>query len=979
MVKRFLIIGLLLGVVSGLRAQMSRERWVDSVFNQMSTEDKIAQLFVVATSAKDPSDLDNLTSRIIADNLGGIVFNNINVGHAATIAQLQTHAKIPLLIAADGLHVGLGLEKSFNFPNITALGAIDDDSLLFYAGKEVGRQFKLMGIQLQFISANIGKNTGDTFGDNPYQVASKALSYWRGLQANDIMACAKYFPVQGVNVTQVQKGLPSVELTVDSAQAHPFKVLFKNNVPSLMAEATALPLFYTEKKTALKNIFSSNTLSAAFAGAWIQKNMRYSGLIMIDIERMKKASNKFSAGDAEVFAFQAGNDMLVVQDQVGPALRKMKKLLRKQKEFIPQLDNSVKKILSFKYDAGLSRKKSLNTPQQIAQQLQTTEALLLERKLYEASPAIVSNQRNTLPVQSIENKKFTCIVPDDSVKGNMFYSLISKYVPVDQININAKTKTFNLSDTVQHQHVFIVPIFANTKEATLQKILPVLKEDRINHEVIICDFGSAAFRSYAHEFPAVITAHADDDNMLNIIPQMVFGALPVKGVIPTSFGQIPSNNQNPKTTSLNRLAYSFPEDAAMDQSTLDKIESIAKEAIDTKSTPGCVVLVARKGKVIYEKAFGHLTYEKQIPVDNNTIYDLASVTKVSATLQTVMFMYDKGLIDINKKASYYLPELQQSNKKDFILKDILTHQAGLWPFLPFWAQTMKDSVHLPEYYSKTLSAQYPLVVADNLYGNITMKDSLWRWIITSKIREKPARTPFDYRYSDMGFYILKQLAEKILNQPIEDFLQQNLYEPLGATTTGYLPLVRFPVGRIAPTENDKLFRKALLIGTVHDQGAAMFGGIAGHAGLFSSANDIAKLCQMLLQEGKYGGIKYYNPETVRLFTKQQFNSSRRGLGWDRPVPSDWNSPTALQASMKTFGHTGFTGTCIWMDPEFDLVYVFLSNRVHPDMTNNKLLNANIRSRIQEVIYQSIFNYCKTAPADPKASSIINVEASSKSK
>jgi len=321
-------------------------------------------------------------------------------------------------------------------------------------------------------------------------------------------------------------------------------------------------------------------------------------------------------------------------------------------------------------------------------------------------------------------------------------------------------------------------------------------------------------------------------------------------------------------------------------------------------------------------------------------------------------MYERGLIDINKKASVYLPELKGSNKKDFVLKDILTHQSGLRPFIPFYAMTMKDTLHLPEFYSSTLSRQYPLVVADNLFASAAMKDSLWGWVIKGKLQEKPPRTPFDYTYSDMGFYMLQHLAERILNQPQEDFLNQNLYEPLGAYTTGYLPLVRFSIHQIAPTENDKIFRKALLIGTVHDPGAAMQGGVAGHAGLFSNANDLAKLYQMLLQEGRYGGVQYYKPETVRLFTQKQFHSSRRGLGWDKPT-GDWKGSTGIYASPKTFGHTGYTGTCVWVDPEFNLVYIFLSNRVHPVVTN-KLLSANIRSRIQDVIYQSIFDYCKTA-------------------
>jgi CubicO group peptidase (beta-lactamase class C family) len=329
-------------------------------------------------------------------------------------------------------------------------------------------------------------------------------------------------------------------------------------------------------------------------------------------------------------------------------------------------------------------------------------------------------------------------------------------------------------------------------------------------------------------------------------------------------------------------------------------------------------------------------------------------------------MYEKGLIDINKKASVYLPELKGSNKEDFVIKDILTHQAGLWPYLPFWSETVKDSTASKKYYGHEASDEFPFPVSENLFASKSMKDSLWQWIIKAKIREKPARSVYDYRYSDMGFYIMQHLAEKMLGQPIEDFLQKNIYQPLGASTLGYLPLRKFPPTQIAPTEKDTLFRKSLLVGYVHDQGAAMHGGIAGHAGLFSDANDLAKLGQMWLNQGSYGGIQFFKSETINLFTAKQYEDSRRGLGWDKPIINDWNSPVSWYASAKTFGHTGFTGTCIWVDPEFNLVYVFLSNRVNPDMNNTKILNANIRPRIQEVIYQSIFTYCKNhSPVETK--------------
>jgi CubicO group peptidase (beta-lactamase class C family) len=687
---------------------------------------------------------------------------------------------------------------------------------------------------------------------------------------------------------------------------------------------------------------------------------------------MSRSSDKFGSGDAVVFAFQAGNDMLVTSSNVNAALRKMKKLLRKEKEFMAQLDRSVKKILGVKYDAGLSQKAQKRVSAE-----DPFKTKILSRKMYRAAITVLSNERNTLPVQTLEGRKFVSVIADDSVKGKVFSSRLSKYIRNSVIVANGKTDTLNLTDTLRFRQVVIVALFPESKESTFLKLLPAIRQRNPNREVIVCDFGAPFFKNYAQQFPSVIIAYSDDRETLVSVAEVIFGGLPAEGISPITWEGIPPG-RGLKTGVLDRLTYSFPEEVGMDGKTLGNIEAIAKEAIETGATPGCHVLIAKDGKVIYERSFGHLTYEKQDPVTDQTIYDLASVTKVSATLQAIMFLHDRGMVDINKKASVYLPELKNSNKKDFILKDILTHQAGLWPFLPFWAQTVKDTVYLPQYYSRTLSADYPLVVSDNLFASRIMKDSLWSWIVKAKIREKPDRTPFDYRYSDMGFYIGQHLSERLLNQPMEDFLDQNLYEPLGASTTGYLPLLKFPIHQIAPTENDKFFRKALLIGTVHDQGAAMQGGVAGHAGLFSNANDLAKLGQMLLQEGYYGGTRYYRPETVRFFTQKQFENSRRGLGWDKPEPGDWNGPTSYTASLKTFGHTGFTGTCIWIDPEFKVVYIFLSNRVHPDMTNNKLLSANIRSRIQDVIYQSIFNYCKTAGGEPQAPENTVVEAFGKS-
>jgi beta-N-acetylhexosaminidase len=957
--------------------QPGRSQWVDSVLSTMGEAEKIGQLFMMPVSSHlDEKKLDNLEKDLKDFRHGGVVFTTGHaVKQAALTNRIQGTSKIPLLVAQDASS-GLGslLDSTLTFPNALALGAISSDTMLYNLGLEIARELKLLGVNLNLApNANLfDKNDPtfrtDVFGEDKKIITKKLLAYWGGMQAGGILACAKYFPVQGITITDVEKGLPVIHSFVDSVQAYPFQQLFSRGLTAVMPAANHLPVFYEKKKAARKNKFSGSVLSSFYAGDWMKKQMHFNGLVIVDIRILESASDKLRNGDAELFAFQAGNDILLTDNNPAPAIRKIRKLLKKETQYVEQLNKSVRKILEAKYDAHLVTVTTLDTDNLLLK-LNSDEARVMQQHFFNAAVTVVRNNTKAIPVPSLENKKIASVIIGDTTGCSVFQSMIEKYVHVKKISITQPADSTRLDNIAAENDLIIAVFTTSTPKELLEKIAPLLKPRRQDQQLIAVDLGSKAFASFSEQFDNIITGFTSQPEMLRIIPQVIFGGLPSNGTLPIDVAGILRGN-SVATRSINRFAYSIPEDAGLSGNTLSKISSIAKEAIAIGGTPGCHVLIAKEGKIVYEKSFGYLTYENQFPVTDSTLYDLASVTKVSATLQAVMFLYDRGLIDINKKASVYLPELKNSNKKDFTIKDILTHQAGLWPFLPFWAQTMKDTAYLQPYYQHKPSLAYPYMVADKLYANVSMRDSLWNWIIRAKIREKPARTPFDYKYSDMGFYIMQHLAERILNQPIEDFLEQNLYEPLGSYTTGYLPLMRFPVSRIAPTENDKLFRKSLLIGTVHDQGAAMLGGVAGHAGLFSTANDLAKLGQMLLQEGQYGGYQYYKPETVRLFTHKQFETSRRGLGWDKPIQSDPVSPTSLYASPRTFGHTGFTGTCIWVDPEFNLVYIFLSNRVHPDMTNNKLLNANIRSRIQDVIYQSIFDYCrKQKPETPVHESV----------
>jgi len=951
----------------GSLAQPSKSQWVDSVFNTLNTNEKIGQLFMVPVSSHDePSVIKEITDRVKSHQAGGIIFLKGSPLKQATLTNtFQAAADVPLLIGQDAeWGPGMSLDSTMSFPRALVLGAIHDDSLIYRFGKEVGRQLKTLGVNLNFAPlADLNSNPQDplisyrSFGENKFKVANKAVAFMAGMQDQHVLACAKHFPVDGITVTDVQKGIPTIEASTDTIQSYPFLKLFQHNIAGVMPVSPEFPLFYQNASLIKKNNFHSSKLASLFTGDWMKKKLRYNGLTFVDIQQIETITDKKRTGEAETFAFQAGNDVLISTEEIGPAIRKIKKLIRSEDVYEEQLNNSVRKILAAKYDAALWQEQHVDTDN-IVQRLNSDEARGLNRHLYASAITIIQNKKSLLPITSLDNRHFAYITSDAGKPNNEFYQYLSRYVNTSYFTLDEKTDLVEFSDALKHHEIIIVGIFPQTSEAVINRLKRVLRELGNEQEVIVCDFGHETFLKNADEFSTLLTSYVNTPEVLHIIPQIIFGGLKADGKLPISISADLPEGTGTETKAINRLIFTSPEEAGMSSITLAKIDDIVYESIQNKATPGCQVLVARNGKVVFEKSYGTLTYESTTPVTDETIYDLASLTKVSATLQAVMFMYEKGLIDLNKKASVYLPELRNTNKKDVTLIDMLTHQSGLTPFVPLWPLTVKDTVFLPLYYSKVQSAGYPLQIAPDLFAASILRDSVWNWISKTKMLDKPARTPYPYRYSDLGFMILQRIAEKILNQPLDDFMTQNFYEPLGASTTGFNPLTKFPKEIIAPTEQDKIYRRSAVVGTVHDERAAMMGGVSGHAGLFSNANDLAKLGQMLLQEGNYGGYSYFKPETVKLFTNKTFQTSRRGLGWDKPVQSDWkNSPTSVLASPKTFGHTGFTGTCMWIDPEFNLVYIFLSNRVYPDR-NTKLLNTNVRSRIQDVIYQSIFDYCK---------------------
>jgi CubicO group peptidase (beta-lactamase class C family)/beta-glucosidase-like glycosyl hydrolase len=963
--KVWLLFLLLTGPLNPLPAQTTQAQWVDSVFQTLSVTKKIGQLFMIPVNASDLETADLTVKLIESYGIGGIVFTGGGPVEAIRLAStFNEKSSVPLFLGMNAEEgPGNVLDSTMTFPNTLMLGGIRSDSLIYLFGKEVARQLRLLGVNLNFApTADLSTafQTDDliyhTFGEDKHNVAAKASAYMRGLLDGGVVPVVKHYPTYGLMVQRFEKGVPVI--TNDNHKEDDLftlERLVKEGCPGLLPAYQHNPIFPDRRKPFTpKNRQVSKALPMLYTADYLKQKTNFRGLVFSYVPDVRQVLNKKSNGDSELYALQAGNDVLLFPENLPAAVRRIRKQLKKSQALRAQVETSVKKVLALKYPYRSVTVNADEAPS-LAARLTSPEALLLQQQLIINSVALVKNENNAVPLIHLDQLSIATLAVGEH-RDQSFSRFLEKYAPLKKFSLQHADDTVGLYDELKKFNVVIAGIFPYASQIE-NEYAGLLKKLSNKTRLIIGNFSSPSIIKLVDTAPAIFQVYSDEETVRKLIPQALFGARPVAGFIPiTPTPAIPAGT-GIELPPLKVLQFAQPEEAGLSSRVLEKINSIAREAIDTKATPGCQVVIARHGKVVFQKSYGWFTYENQQAVNDQTIYDLASITKVSATLQAIMFLHEKGIIDIYKKASVYLPEMQNSNKKDIIIKDILTHQAGLVPFEPWYPITMKDTTLLPHYYSRIQTDSYPLQVAPNVYAATHIKDSIWSWTLKSRLLTRPDRTPYPFRYSDLSFIILHRLAEKMLNQPLEDFIQQNLYDPLGAFTLGYAPLKRFPFSQITPTEYDNVFRKSLIRGTVHDERAAMLGGYSGHAGLFGNALDLAKLGQMLLQQGEYGNLRYFKPETIDLFTSKQFDTSRRGLGWDKPLQNDMASPVSWWASPKTFGHTGFTGTCLWIDPEFDLVYVFLSNRVYPDR-NNKLITANIRSRIQDVIYQAIFEYCK---------------------
>jgi CubicO group peptidase (beta-lactamase class C family) len=579
---------------------------------------------------------------------------------------------------------------------------------------------------------------------------------------------------------------------------------------------------------------------------------------------------------------------------------------------------------------------------QIPPLIPTGQAYVNEERLVEHSTVLFNNSKYLLPLKDLDQLKIAS-VHFSSPYASVFDSLLNKYSKVQafdgRIYSGAKTLA-DLSADLKWYNTIILQV--TDADLNNPQVIDFINSSQKLKNVIVAAFGGGAILSKLNNVTAPILWSERSTAVSALYSaQVIFGGLPVTQKLTRTYSPQFAAGMGFITDKI-RLQYTVPEDAGINANNLSGIDDIAREAIAEHATPGCVVLVAKDGKVIFNKAYGYHTYDKAIPDQITDIFDLASMTKITATTVEAMKLTDEGKLNLEATLGDYLPQTRSSNKNDIQIRELLMHQAGLIPDIKGF-EKVKPTDH-----STDSSAAYPTRVSDHYF----LRKDYYKDVMFPDILNSPLKTRGQYVYSDVGLVLMMEVVESITAIPENVYVQQAFYKPLGMQTAGFLPLYRFNQNQIPPTENDQEFRQSLLDGYVHDPTAALMGGVAGHAGLFASANDVAILYQMLLNRGTYGGTQYFKPEVVDLFTSKQSAVSRRGLGFDRWDPiADRHYPSKL-ASPQTYGHTGFTGTCIWVDPKYNLVYIFLSNRVHPDVSN-KLGSLNIRPRIQDVVYEAI--------------------------
>ncbi|MDB4192024.1 serine hydrolase [Flavobacteriaceae bacterium] len=940
----------------------AQEKWVDSILNSMTIDQKMGQLFMIqAYSNLDTVHENKIKEMIQKYHVGNLIFMQGTPSKQVQLTNTyQSLSKIPLMIGFDGeWGLDMRLQNTYKFPWNMTLGAIQDNTLIRKFGEHLGRHAKRVGIHVNFAPV-VDINTNPlnpiignrSFGEDKQNVTQKAIAFSQGMQSEGVLANAKHFPGHGDTATDSHLKLPVLTFDrqrLDSVELYPYKRVFDAGMASVMTAHLSIPVLESNPKL-------PTSLSPSVVTDLLKEELGFLGLIFTDGLNMKGAADYSSSAEIDLAAVLAGNDVLLIPQDVPATISLMKNSIQTGVLSPERIDESVRKILLAKYKVGLHFHKPIDTLN-LVKDLNTIEDEVLHRELVKNSITIIKNKKNILPIEDLKKHKKIAYVALGDDTGDQFLDALAKYSKihkVDSNNLNEVIDTLEDFDLVvvgfhkSNAHPWKPYEFSNQELVWLHEIA---RKNKTILAVFASPYSLLNIKSFTN-LEAVLVAYQNSEIAQEITAQTIFGAIEATGKLPVSIKNEFPVGTGIITKSLQRLQYSIPEAVGMSSKKLARIDSVATVVLEEKMSPGLQVLVARKGVVVYEKSFGYHTDKKKNPVKNSDVYDVASLTKILASLPMLIKAEEEKKIALSSSVRKIVPRFKKSNKDTVTVQEILSHYGQLKAWIPFYKLT-QDSItnkNLKKFYRAKKTKKFTIKVAEDLFLNSSYKDSIYKYIRDAEQREKPG-----YKYSDLGYYIFKEALEKRYKKDLNVLVDDEFYEPLGANRMSYLPLAKFDKLSIVPSEKDSYFRHQLLHGYVHDMGAAMLGGVGGHAGLFANSNDVAKMMQLYLQKGYYGGKRYFKAATFDKFNKRYYSDKkvRRGLGFDKPQLDSTIMATCGCVSDESFGHSGFTGAYTWADPVSGILYVFLSNRVFPTMENYGLVDQDIRTKIQQIIQEAI--------------------------
>lgn len=948
--------------------EYTNSKWVDSIMQDLTPNERIAQLIMVAAySNRDLKHKEAILKLIKEQKIGGLIFFQ---GTAKKQVQLmndyQLVSKVPLLGAIDAeWGLGMRLDNTISFPYQMALGAIQNDTLLYKMGEEVARQVKRTGLHMNFAPVvDVNNNPNNpvinyrSFGENKEKVAEKGIAYMRGMQDQKILTTAKHFPGHGDTDTDSHKALPQINhpfTRLDSLEMYPFKKLIDAGIGGVMVAHLNIP--------ALDSSGVPSTLSKKIISGILKEKLGFKGLIVTDAMNMKGVTTGNEPGVVDKKAIIAGNDLLEFTEDVPKAIAEIRKAIDQGIISQAAIDEKCRKVLAVKQWVGLNHYEPLKTAN-IDKELNNSYAEYIQQKLVEKSLTVLKNDQELIPLRRLDTLKIASI-SIGADRRTAFQENLSWYTKIDHFQLKDKATASQISavkEKLKDYNVVIAGLHDHSKyprnvirysDAVLKFIAEIAQNEHTIFSVFKNPYTLNKMDNI-EDAAVLIEAYQDSELSEQKVAQLIFGGFKADGKLPVSVGKKFKAGDGLETSEKIRFAYTTPQDAGMNADFLASgIDSLMQQAMDAKAIPGGVVLVAKDEKIVFQKAYGLHKYSDTVKTKTSDIFDLASVTKISSALPALMKLQDEGKFSLEEGIDEYLPYFRNSNKAGIPFRQIFAHQARFKPWIAYWQNTLrKNGSYKWNTFKKDSSARFPVKVSENMWLHRNYKKKIYKAIKKSPLEDKA-----EYKYSGLAFYLLPQIVENLTGEDYRKYLKDNFYSKLGATTLGYRPMESFELARIVPTESDFDFRHKPIHGSVHDEGAIMMGGVSANAGLFSDANDLAKLMQMYLNMGEYGGERYITEATFKEWTKTQFpdNNNRRAIGFDKPnlEYAGPNNNTAKDASTASFGHTGFTGTMVWMDPKQDLLFVFLSNRVLPTRDNTRLYSLNTRTQIQQVLYDAI--------------------------